>query len=60
MSQEQLGLESGVQRNFVSLLETGQNQPSISTVFRLAKALDLPPSQLIARVEAICATQPHT
>ncbi len=30
MSQEQLGLESGVQRNFISLIETGQNQPTIA------------------------------
>lgn len=25
LSQEQLGLEAGVQRNFISLIETGQN-----------------------------------
>lgn len=54
MSQEQLGLESGVQRNFISLIETGQNQPTITTVFRLAKALNVKPSDLIAQVEAHC------
>ena len=54
MSQEQLGLESGVQRNFISLIETGQNQPSVTTVFRLAAALKIKPSALIAEVESIC------
>ncbi len=54
MSQEQLGLESGVQRNFISLIETGQNQPTVTTVFRLARALNVRPSDLIAQVEAIC------
>ena len=54
MSQEQLGLESGVQRNFISLIETGQNQPTITTVFRLAEALKIKPSALIAEVESIC------
>ena len=29
MSQERLGLEAGVQRNFISLIETGHNQPTI-------------------------------
>ena len=54
MSQEQLGLESGVQRNFISLIETGQNQPTVTTVFRLAKALNLKPSELIAQAERMC------
>ena len=53
MSQEQLGLESSVQRNFISLIETGQNQPTISTVFKLAAALDVRPSKLVALAEKL-------
>lgn len=53
MSQEQLGLESGVQRNFISLIETGQNQPTISTIFKLAIALDVKPSVMLAKVEKL-------
>ena len=52
-SQEQLGLESGVQRNFVSLIETGQNQPTIGTVFRLAAALGVKPSKMVAEAEKL-------
>ena len=53
LSQEQLGLESGVQRNFISLIETGQNQPTISTIFKLALAMGIKPSKLIAETERI-------
>ena len=53
LSQEQLGLESGVQRNFISLIETGQNQPTISTIFKLATALNVKPSKLVADAEKL-------
>jgi transcriptional regulator with XRE-family HTH domain len=53
LSQEQLGLESGVQRNFISLLETGQNQPTITTIFKLASALNMKPSKLVFEMEKI-------
>ncbi len=53
LSQEQLGLESGVQRNFISLIETGQNQPTISTIFKLAAAMGIRPSKLIVETERI-------
>jgi len=53
LSQEQLGLESGVQRNFISLIETGQNQPTIGTIFKLAQALGIKPSKLVAESEKL-------
>ena len=53
LSQEQLGLESGVQRNFISLIETGQNQPTITTIFKLATALDIKPSKMVAAAEKL-------
>jgi transcriptional regulator with XRE-family HTH domain len=52
MTQEQLALSAGVERNFVSLIERGVNQPTIRVLFRLAAALGLPASELVARVEA--------
>jgi len=50
-SQEALALEAGVDRNFVSLLERGLNQPSLSTVFKLANALNIKPSDLVMELE---------
>jgi transcriptional regulator with XRE-family HTH domain len=56
LSQEQLGLESGVQRNFISLIETGQNQPTITTMFKLAGALGVKASKLIVDAEKLIAS----
>lgn len=53
LSQEQLGLESAVQRNFISLIETGQNQPTITTLFKLAHALGIKASKIIAEAEKL-------
>lgn len=53
MTQEQLGLEAGVQRNFISLIETGQNQPTINTIARLARALGMKASELVAEAERV-------
>lgn len=50
-TQEQLGLEAGVQRNFVSLIELGQNQPTIVTISKLARALGMRASELVAEAE---------
>jgi len=51
LSQEQLGLEAGVQRNFISLIELGQNQPTITTISKLARALGMLASELVAEAE---------
>jgi transcriptional regulator with XRE-family HTH domain len=60
MSQETLALESTVQRQFISLIERGENQPTISTIFRLAGALQVQPSELMALTEAEMATRSAT
>ena len=52
LSQEQLGLDAGVQRNFISLIETGQNQPTITTIAKLAHALGMKASELVAEAES--------
>ncbi len=51
LSQEGLGFESGYHRTYVSLLERGLKSPSLQTIFELARALDIRPSELLARVE---------
>ena len=52
LSQEALGLEANVQRNFISLMELGHNQPSVTTLFKLANALGVRLSKIVALVEA--------
>ena len=47
LSQEKLAFEAGIHRTYVSQLERGLKSPSLSTVYDLATALDLVPSDLI-------------
>ena len=51
LSQEALGFAAYLQRNYISLMELGRNQPTITTIFKLAKALNIKPSKLIDLVE---------
>jgi len=53
LSQEELGFESGYHRTYVSLLERGKKNPSLKTVFQLAKALKMEPSQIIEAVQTL-------
>jgi transcriptional regulator with XRE-family HTH domain len=59
LSQEALALEAGIQRNYVSLIERGVNQPTITIIFKLAAALKMKPSQVIELVEAECHKPIH-
>ena len=54
LSQEALALDAGIQRNYVSLIERGINQPTVTTIFKLAIALKVRPSELVALVEMAC------
>ncbi len=51
LSQEQLGFEAELRRTYISILELGQQQPSLTTIFKLAKALNISASSLIRYVE---------
>jgi transcriptional regulator with XRE-family HTH domain len=52
LTQEQLGFEADLRRTYVSILELGHQQPTLTTLFKLAKGLGMPVSELIAVVEA--------
>jgi transcriptional regulator with XRE-family HTH domain len=51
LSQEDLAHESGVHRTYVGGIERGERNPSYTNLLRIAAALELPLSQLIARAE---------
>lgn len=51
VSQEHLALEAAVDRTFVSKIERGINQPSLTTIFLLARVLNVSPSELIRATE---------
>jgi transcriptional regulator with XRE-family HTH domain len=41
LTQEQLGFEADIRSTYVNILELGQQQPSLSTIIKLAKALNV-------------------
>lgn len=51
ISQETLGALSELDRTYISLIERGMRCPSLKTVFKLSKALDVLPSVLIKELE---------
>ena len=52
LTQEQLGFEASIRRNYVSMLELGQHQPTLTMLFSLATALKCAPSDLLSDLEA--------
>lgn len=52
LSQEELGLAADLRRTYVSILELGQQQPTLTTILKIAGALDRPASELLEMVEA--------
>ena len=50
LTQEQLGFESELRRTFISS-ELGEKKPSLTTIYQLAEALDIPMSKLMKYVE---------
>lgn len=53
MSQENLALDAGVERVFISWLETGKKQPTFGTMVKLASALGCAASDLVKEAEAV-------
>jgi transcriptional regulator with XRE-family HTH domain len=55
LTQEQLAVTAGLSRTFVTRLELGQHDPSLSTLVRLAKALRVSVTELLG--ESVSASQ---
>ncbi len=49
LTQEQVAERSGVQAGEISRIEAGKRDPRVSTLERLAKAVELKPGQLLER-----------
>jgi transcriptional regulator with XRE-family HTH domain len=56
ISQEGLALSAEVDRTFVSQIERGVRQPTLTTIWKLAGALQTQPSILIKKTERIVST----
>lgn len=52
LSQEELGTRSGLHRTYVADVERGNRNPSLQSIVRIARGLSVPPSVLMAAMEA--------
>ena len=55
LTQEQLSVTAGLSRTFLTRLELGQHDPSLSTLVRLAKTLRISVTELLG--ESVSASQ---
>jgi transcriptional regulator with XRE-family HTH domain len=51
LTQEELAIDCGLDRTYISLLERGLRQPTLSTLFKLAENLNVSPSSIIKQLE---------
>lgn len=52
LTQEALGFEADLRRTYISILELGQQQPTLTTILKLAKPLKCSGQELIGLVES--------
>ena len=57
LSQEALAYESGVNRTFLSQIERGVRQPTVTTLYKLARTLDTSAADLLASADVLLARQ---
>ena len=51
LSQEDLSLETGLDRSYISMVERGKRNPTLVVIFRLCEILDIQPNTLIKNIE---------
>lgn len=51
LSQEKLALKADVDRNYISLVETGQNSPTVRMLYKICPFLDVTPTALLAQTD---------
>jgi transcriptional regulator with XRE-family HTH domain len=50
-SQEEIALTANLDRTYISMLESGKRQPTLTTIFALCKALNIRPTDVIREIE---------
>lgn len=54
MTQELLSGFAGIARSHLAMIENGTKQPNFETLWRIAAALEMKPSELVAEIEQEC------
>lgn len=58
MTQEVLSGFAGIARSHLSMIENGTKQPNFETIWRIAEALEMLPSELVTEIEKETAQKP--
>jgi transcriptional regulator with XRE-family HTH domain len=51
LTQEQLGWAAGIHQTAIARIESGERKPTLDTVFKLARGLEVPPAKLFAGID---------
>ena len=57
ISQERFALDGGFDRTYISLLERGISSPTLRALFKIAGMLQVAPSEIVKRTEALLAEE---
>lgn len=50
LTQEQLGWAAGLHQTAIARIESGERQPTLGTIFKLARGLECSPAELFAGI----------
>ncbi len=50
LSQENLAIKAGLHRNYIGILERGEQNPSLLVMLKISKALDMTLADLLAKL----------
>lgn len=53
LSQERLALAASLDRTYISLLERGLRQPTLTTLFKIAEVLKIAPATMVAKTATV-------
>jgi transcriptional regulator with XRE-family HTH domain len=51
MTQEQLGWAAGLHQTAVARIESGERKPTLDTILKLARGLEVPPAELFSEID---------
>ena len=52
ISQEELALRADIQRSYLGGIERGERNPSLTNIVKIARTLNVPPSEILRRAES--------
>ena len=51
LSQEELSLQAGLDRSYISMVERGKRNPTLLVIFKICEVLEILPHDLIKNIE---------